>query len=65
MQVKQRGASTVGVLVLLAIALLAVAGWVMNIAAIAHADMAHITGMLILRCIGIFVAPLGAVLGFF
>ena len=37
----------------------------MNIAAIAHADMAHITGMLILRCIGIFVAPLGAVLGFF
>ena len=39
-------------------------GWVWNIVKIASADFSDITGMLILRIIGIFVAPLGAVLGY-
>lgn len=37
-------------------------GWVLNIIEIAHA--ATIDGMVILRVIGVFIAPLGAVLGF-
>lgn len=37
-------------------------GWVLNIVAIA--DSVAFSGMLVLRAVGIFVAPLGAVLGF-
>lgn len=42
-----------------------VIGWVMNIIDIVHAVSDPITGMFVLRCVGIFVAPLGAVLGYF
>jgi hypothetical protein len=42
-----------------------VIGWIMNIIAIAGSSFDVISGMLILRVIGIFVAPLGAVLGYF
>lgn len=41
----------------------AIAGWVMNIVTIAHSSFDVLTGMLVLRIVGIFVAPLGAVLG--
>jgi hypothetical protein len=37
-------------------------GWVLNIVEIVHGGM-EITPVLILRFVGIFVAPLGAVLG--
>ena len=43
--------------------ILGFAGWVMNIVSIVHSD-GGITGMFIVRCIGILVAPLGAVLGY-
>lgn len=39
-------------------------GWIANIVSIAHSDLSTITGMLILRVAGIFVAPLGAILGY-
>lgn len=39
-------------------------GWFNNIVIIAAADFSHLTGVLILRCVGIFFAPLGAVMGF-
>lgn len=39
-------------------------GWIMNIVAVAH-TCCEVSGMLVLRVVGIFVAPLGAVLGFF
>ena len=38
-------------------------GWVMNIINIVHADFTHITGLLVIQVVGIFVAPLGSVLG--
>lgn len=41
----------------------AVYGWVCNIISIIHAD--GVTGMVIARVAGVFVAPLGAVLGYF
>ncbi len=39
-------------------------GWVWNIVKIVQSGFDVITGMFIARCIGVFVAPLGAVLGF-
>lgn len=45
--------------------LLAIAyGWINNVVIIAHSDFSQITGMLVIRCIGVFLAPLGAVLGY-
>ena len=38
-----------------------VVGWVYNIIALASAET--ITGLVVLRIVGIFIAPLGAVLG--
>ena len=37
-------------------------GWVLNV--IAVADSVAFSGMLVLRAIGIFIGPLGAVLGY-
>jgi prepilin-type N-terminal cleavage/methylation domain-containing protein len=39
-------------------------GWICNIVKIVQNGFDVITGMFIARCIGVFVAPLGAVLGF-
>lgn len=39
-------------------------GWVLNIVKIVESGFDVITGMFVARCIGVFVAPLGAVLGF-
>ena len=40
-----------------------IVGWVNNIIALAHAET--LTGFVVLRVVGIFIAPLGAVLGWF
>lgn len=40
-------------------------GWVKNIIAIVGSDFSHITGLLVVRIIGIFLAPLGSFLGYF
>jgi hypothetical protein len=36
-------------------------GWILNIIEIAHADL--VSGFVILRVVGIFMFPLGAILG--
>lgn len=48
----------------LALVLAIVYGWVANIITIAHSNFSELTGILILRCVGIFVAPLGVVMGY-
>jgi hypothetical protein len=40
-------------------------GWIWNVVKIVQSGFDVFSGMLIARCIGVFVAPLGAVLGFF
>lgn len=50
-------------IVSLAVALALVAGWIMNIVKLAESDFSTITGLLVLRVIGVFLAPIGAVLG--
>lgn len=49
----------------LALWIAGIVGWVLNIVAIANADFAHVTGMLVLRIIGVFLPPIGSVLGLF
>jgi hypothetical protein len=42
----------------------AVIGWIMNIFTLYHMSFANMTGELIVRIIGIFVAPIGAIMGY-
>ncbi len=63
MKSKQRG-FTLTELVIAILWLVGTVGWILNIVWIVK-DVSHpLTTMFILRCVGIFVAPLGAVLGF-
>jgi hypothetical protein len=63
----QRGYSTINLLLLIYVALgiAGAVGWVMNLVDIANSSFSDITGMLVLRIIGVFIVPLGAVLGYF
>lgn len=57
------GETSVAILTI-TVAVLGAWGWVWNIIKLATADFSDITGLLVLRIIGVFIAPLGAVLGF-
>lgn len=48
----------------LVIWIVGIIGWILNIVAIADSSFDAITGILVLRAIGVLVAPLGAVLGY-
>jgi hypothetical protein len=47
------------------VSVLAIYGWIVNIAEIVHAVHGPVTSMFIGRIVGIFFFPLGAVLGYF
>jgi hypothetical protein len=56
-----------GVVALIALAMVwlaAIGGWIANIVKIFAAAGDAITGWFIFRCIGVVVAPLGAILGY-
>jgi hypothetical protein len=59
----QRGFTAIELFVV-ALVLLGVGGWIANIVKLTGMDFGSITGMLIVRAVGIFVAPLGSVMGF-
>lgn len=66
MAIKIKTTSTFGALVIVATILAMAAGWCMNIYTIATSpEIFPLTGMMILRIVGIFVAPLGGVIGYF
>lgn len=48
-----------------AILIFTVIGWISNIIKLVGSSFDPITGMAVARIIGVFVAPLGAVLGYF
>ena len=50
-----------GAFIWLGLVILGGIGWVLNIVEIAHADI--VNGFVILRVVGIFMFPLGAILG--
>lgn len=60
---KQIGTTLVELVVVLVV-LAGSIGWIWNIVKIIGSDFAF-SGMLIARVIGVFVAPVGAVLGYF
>jgi hypothetical protein len=47
------------------VGLLGVVGWAMNIFAIIDSNLHELTGLLLLRLFGVFVVPLGSILGWF
>lgn len=49
---------------IIAIWLAAIWGWVLNILTIFESSFTPLTGQLVLRVIGVFVAPLGSILGY-
>jgi hypothetical protein len=61
---KQKGFTVVELVGVLIVFFFGV-GWIMNIVKIVDSGFDVITGMFVARCIGVFVAPLGAVLGYF
>jgi hypothetical protein len=60
-----RNASWFGLAVWAVILFAGIGGWIANIYKLVGASFDPLTGLVVLRCIGIFVAPLGSVLGFF
>lgn len=60
---KQLGFTIVELLIVLLV-LVGGGGWIANIVKLVGSNFDPLTGMVIARAIGIFVAPLGAVLGF-
>lgn len=51
------------VIVWAAVVIFIATGWVMNVISIFHTAEATFTGIFILRCIGVFVFPVGGILG--
>lgn len=51
-------------LTMIALWLVFAVGWVMNIVAIWNTADSPLTAKFVLRCIGIFAAPIGAILGY-
>jgi hypothetical protein len=47
------------------VAVAGIGGWIANIVKLASMTFDPVTGMLVLRAIGVFLAPLGAILGYF
>ena len=54
----------VAAVVYLALVIASAYGWIANIVSLYHSSFDTITGQLVLRIVGIFVAPLGAVMGY-
>lgn len=64
---KQRGYTSTelaGAIFLIVILAVSLTGWVMNITKIVETCCQVIDGLLVMRIIGIFIAPLGAVMGY-
>jgi hypothetical protein len=64
MKTMQRGYTTAIVLVYVTVLLVGGIGWVWNIVKLVQTDFASLTGMIVARCFGIVIPPLGAVLGY-
>ena len=60
---KQLGFTIVKLLIVV-VGVLGFGGWIANIVKLIGSNFDPLTGMVIARAIGVFVAPLGAVLGF-
>lgn len=57
--------SLIGLVLIILFWLLAIYGWIANIVVLYGMNFDHINGALVLRTIGVFIAPLGSILGLF
>lgn len=64
MKTKSLPVAIISLLFWVAVTIALCVGWVLNIFTIANSNL-ELTGIFVLRIIGIFIAPLGAVLGYF
>jgi len=62
--VKKQFGSTLVELITVIIILAGVVGWILNIVKLAESTFDPLTAIVVLRCLGVIVAPLGAVFGF-
>lgn len=49
----------------IAILFASVGGWILNLIKVFNAEFSTITGVLVVRVIGVFVAPIGSIFGWF
>jgi len=49
----------------LIVAVISIPGWIMNILDIIHVGFDPLTGLMAMRVVGVFVFPIGAILGLF
>jgi len=63
MRKSQSGVTAVE-LFIIAFVVLGIGGWVANVVKLIGSNFDPITGLVIARCIGVVLAPLGSVLGF-
>lgn len=61
---KNQNGNTVFAVFVVLLVIAGIYGWIANIVKIFGADFSAITGMLALRIVGIFIGPIGAILGF-
>ena len=61
---KKQLSFTIVKLLIVVVGVLGFGGWIANIVKLIGSNFDPLTGMVIARAIGVFVAPLGAVLGF-
>ena len=54
-----------GLLAVIMFVVTVIGGWIANVVAIVNTVGDPLSAMFILRCVGVFFAPLGVVLGFF
>lgn len=59
-----RNEALFGIFVYITVLLIGGYGWISNIVTIWHTMDNPVTAKFVLRCIGIFVAPIGAILGY-
>lgn len=61
---KQKGFTVVELMIVL-IAVVSAVGWIWNIIKIIATVADPITGLFLVRCVGVIVAPLGVIVGYF
>lgn len=59
------GLSNTGIIAVLVLNVLAAVGWILNIISLMSMELLPITGFVVLKIIGIFLFPIGAIVGWF
>jgi len=62
---KNQKGSAISEAIVLLIFVLGAGGWIANIVKMFYQASEPLTGMIVMRAIGVFVFPMGAVLGYF